>query len=180
MLVSLCFFPQWAGRVSPGTAFLLCPWPAQALQWIYSAGLRCWAPVPSSPLPAQVSPLSAQTVSGLSSESLGLKLLGSVLENKHVVCAGDKESLQPQCVGMNWWGAECWHAQMGLLVLLAQVSLEWKIPHQVWRGTVGGTVTVELESSEGSSPWTTVKLQKTAFPDKFVHACYAAGLGKTS
>lgn len=56
MLVSLCFFPQWAGRVSSGAALLLCPWSAQTLQWIYSAGLRCWTSVPSSPLPAQVSP----------------------------------------------------------------------------------------------------------------------------
>jgi len=53
--------PQWARRVSPGAAVLLCPWPAQTLQWIYSPGFGSWTPVPSSPLPAQVSLPSAQT-----------------------------------------------------------------------------------------------------------------------
>lgn len=37
---------------------------------------------------------------GLSSESLGLKLLGSILGTKSAVSAGDEESLQPTVIGV--------------------------------------------------------------------------------
>lgn len=40
---------------------------------------------------------------GLSRMSLALKLLGSILGNKDVVSAGDKESLQPAVNGVQEW-----------------------------------------------------------------------------
>lgn len=109
--------------------------------------------MPSSPLPAQVSPLSAQTVSGLSSESLGLKLLGSILENKCVVSAGDKESLQPTVCGNELIGCRVLTCPAGVAgpggpSLTGVKDLTSSLTRHCW----WHRVTVEPVSSEGPSP----------------------------
>lgn len=69
---------------------------------------------------------------------------------------------------MNCLGAECWHdAGPGGPILTGMRRSHIKSDEAL----LVHRVTVEPVSSEGPSPWTTVKLEKIAFPDEFVHAC---------